>query len=818
MMMIPMITYCTPLKEGDDDTYDNLYTPLKEGDDDTYDNLCIPLKEGDDDTYDNLLHTFERSTHPIQVLYFHKSTCKARPDKPSSEEGGPSVTIIVPTNLFYFKYIWGSPYELGEHHYITIIIKTIYVNDIYHNGVHLKDKIPWQNVYDPFYKSDWKTGMMSASPRYLHILSSPKTSFGCYLYGFNGHTSYISPAGFLTSHINTYCTSSVSTMKIDDLVDNDCDLQVDEELENGVDDDDDRQIDEDLRSEGFIPTTESAVSTMSKVTNTTKVPTTLFPRNASGTVPGKTAHFITTTLPNATTMEPSTTFRTTRITPRTNWRSTEDYTAHLYSPWSIWQCDENCYETRQKRTRVCLVEECTEQVLQWRKAECYVMYTCPKFCKDFEWGIGCNKSCANCLDTCDKYNGSCTTCLPFFTSPANGCQSEILGVWQEWTCAEECHIKSMYRKRLCTTMEPNCTKVQMKSGSCHINTCPKDCPPFKWGADCKYSCANCESDCDKYNGSCTRCKPGFKNQRAGCLQECDRFKFGVNCSQDCKTKCNQDDCGDRRTGECPVHGKFGHWTAWHCTRNCLETRMSRERFCNHPQPRLGGLECQGHAQEWKTSVCYLRKDKICPIDCPEQKWGVDCGNECPNCLDDCDKFFGNCTMCKKGFKNASHSCNAGCDRNEFGFDCQGDCVAKCGEDCKDRVHGFCKDPSFLLVASISTIFILLPFIVYFLKRQELPKDKSFQKTRASKRQELPKNKSFQKTRASKRQELPKKQELAKDKSFQKTRASKRQELPKDKSFQLFSCTSERGDYIPALVLQSGKLTSVVVCDHADKGG
>ncbi|KAK6959203.1 hypothetical protein BgiMline_036684, partial [Biomphalaria glabrata] len=107
MMMIPMITYCTPLKEGDDDTYDNLYTPLKEGDDDTYDNLCIPLKEGDDDTYDNLLHTFERSTHPIQVLYFHKSTCKARPDKPSSEEGGPSVTIIVPTNLFYFKYIWG---------------------------------------------------------------------------------------------------------------------------------------------------------------------------------------------------------------------------------------------------------------------------------------------------------------------------------------------------------------------------------------------------------------------------------------------------------------------------------------------------------------------------------------------------------------------------------------------------------------------------------------------------------------------------------------------------------------------------------------
>ncbi|KAK6959205.1 multiple epidermal growth factor-like domains protein 10, partial [Biomphalaria glabrata] len=234
-------------------------------------------------------------------------------------------------------------------------------------------------------------------------------------------------------------------------------------------------------------------------------------------------------------------------------------------------------------------------------------------CKDFEWGIGCNKSCANCLDTCDKYNGSCTTCLPFFTSPANGCQSEILGVWQEWTCAEECHIKSMYRKRLCTTMEPNCTKVQMKSGSCHINTCPKDCPPFKWGADCKYSCANCESDCDKYNGSCTRCKPGFKNQRAGCLQECDRFKFGVNCSQDCKTKCNQDDCGDRRTGECPVHGKFGHWTAWHCTRNCLETRMSRERFCNHPQPRLGGLECQGHAQEWKTSVCYLRKDKICPI-------------------------------------------------------------------------------------------------------------------------------------------------------------------------------------------------------------
>ncbi|KAH9490135.1 hypothetical protein Btru_042459 [Bulinus truncatus] len=43
-----------------------------------------------------------------------------------------------------------------------------------------------------------------------------------------------------------------------------------------------------------------------------------------------------------------------------------------------------------------------------------------------------------------------------------------------------------------------------------------ECPPFKWRSDCQGDCYNCEEDCNKLNGSCVRCKPGFQNPKMSC--------------------------------------------------------------------------------------------------------------------------------------------------------------------------------------------------------------------------------------------------------------------------------------------------------------
>ncbi|KAH9495590.1 hypothetical protein Btru_014706 [Bulinus truncatus] len=354
------------------------------------------------------------------------------------------------------------------------------------------------------------------------------------------------------------------------------------------------------------------------------------------------------------------------------------------------------------------------------------MIATEEVCEEYRWGINCRNSCINCLDDCNKYNGTCNRCMPFYRSPMDGCQTLIVDEWQSWECSRDCDIKQMLRERICHHSRPNCTTTEWKPGNCYVDSCPRDCPTLTWGVDCNNTCDNCETDCDKFNGSCSKCKPGYKNPKGGCHEECDRFSFGKYCKGNCKSKCDQDDCVDRKSGECPVHGKFGPWTPWYCTRNCMDPRMTRERFCNRPTPNTGGLLCTGPTQEWRDGSCYQPVDRLCPSDCPKFFWGVDCEQSCANCLDECDKFYGNCSRCKRGFKYPDRSCSKGCDRNEFGYDCKGSCAAKCGADCKERVHGYCKDPSSILVATIFGMFVAIPVVVYILKRNMLSGEKASQ--------------------------------------------------------------------------------------------
>ncbi|KAI8786310.1 hemicentin-1, partial [Biomphalaria glabrata] len=56
-----------------------------------------------------------------------------------------------------------------------------------------------------------------------------------------------------------------------------------------------------------------------------------------------------------------------------------------------------------------------------RSGKCYIGKKCPYECPLDTWGVNCLYSCSNCLDACDKFNGSCNVCMDGFDSPQTSC-------------------------------------------------------------------------------------------------------------------------------------------------------------------------------------------------------------------------------------------------------------------------------------------------------------------------------------------------------------------------------------------------------------
>ncbi|XP_055873689.1 uncharacterized protein LOC129924052 isoform X1 [Biomphalaria glabrata] len=75
--------------------------------------------------------------------------------------------------------------------------------------------------------------------------------------------------------------------------------------------------------------------------------------------------------------------------------------------------------------------------------------------------------------------------------------------------------------------------------------------------------------------------------------------------------------------------------------------------------------------------------------CPPYTWGTNCDQSCINCSDHCDQDLGICKHCKPGHKYPFSSCTQECDTYEFGRDCEGRCLRKCGTDCLERKQGIC---------------------------------------------------------------------------------------------------------------------------------
>ena len=57
-----------------------------------------------------------------------------------------------------------------------------------------------------------------------------------------------------------------------------------------------------------------------------------------------------------------------------------------------------------------------------------------------------------------------------------------------------------------------------------------------------------------------------------------------------------------------VNGSWSSWTSWsQCSHTCGNGTRRRDRECNNPEPKFGGLDCVGRRDDLEG--CY---EKICP--------------------------------------------------------------------------------------------------------------------------------------------------------------------------------------------------------------
>ncbi|XP_055872654.1 uncharacterized protein LOC106064768 [Biomphalaria glabrata] len=131
--------------------------------------------------------------------------------------------------------------------------------------------------------------------------------------------------------------------------------------------------------------------------------------------------------------------------------------------------------------------------------------------------------------------------------------------WEEWLCTENCNASHQERRRFCDDPAPafggeQCSgdNIESRASNCYKNKsdCPTDCPKQWWGEGCARHCPNCAGDCDKFNGSCSDCEPGYRVPYRGCKQRCHSLWYGPGCNFSCLSKCG-DICTDSVTGDCP---------------------------------------------------------------------------------------------------------------------------------------------------------------------------------------------------------------------------------------------------------------------------
>ena len=129
---------------------------------------------------------------------------------------------------------------------------------------------------------------------------------------------------------------------------------------------------------------------------------------------------------------------------------------------------------------------------------------CRDGCNEGFWANHCDTECGQCLaGSCDQASGECDEYLANFYGPkCDSCGAGKYGENCDNICSENCKDKA------CELATGNCL------GGCNEGF---------WGNNSAAECGHClAGSCDRDDGSCAECKPGFYNSLGdlSCSAEC----------------------------------------------------------------------------------------------------------------------------------------------------------------------------------------------------------------------------------------------------------------------------------------------------------
>ncbi|XP_055873817.1 uncharacterized protein LOC106070401 [Biomphalaria glabrata] len=432
-----------------------------------------------------------KSNNPIQVIFVRNIFCSKLSTSISSYNT--LITDILPTTLFLNAYYWSTPNSTMnlKYHFAVIVCR----HQDFDKGIYL-DRQLLKNYKAVKLKgpdsTDWTYSINSLRPGTHDLYANSSSKVGLYVYGVNELYGYMHPVGFIAASLNP--STCDKRMTKGDHIDNDCDQRVDEEVRDNIDNDMDGRVDEDLA----------------------------FPSPSNGSWGG----------------------------------------------WSEWMCAD-CDGSTTHRSRMCD-----------NPAPVYTGYYCDGQNRETIEG-NCSALCRNAslkatttvtslrFETADPNKSSTVTVqgqitLSVTTSVyVRRTTPELFkdGVWSGWTdweCSLDCKDARMIRIRSCEVifdLEPNTSlcvgqPVMHKPGHC-TSICPEDCPVGKWGSNCAGQCEHCDPDCNKRNGTCTVCRPGYHYPHLSCSKRCEKYTFGDMCRGNCIERCGGEDCMERVLGICP---------------------------------------------------------------------------------------------------------------------------------------------------------------------------------------------------------------------------------------------------------------------------
>ncbi|KAH9490891.1 hypothetical protein Btru_034220 [Bulinus truncatus] len=195
-----------------------------------------------------------------------------------------------------------------------------------------------------------------------------------------------------------------------------------------------------------------------------------------------------------------------------------------------------------------------------------------------------------------------------------------------------------------------------------------DCLPTKWGLDCANDCSSkCPKACHIEDGTCDTSCVGYFDPPS-CAKKCTPGNWGINCSNDCGNKCYR---------TCNVFSGY-------CDEGCLG--FQNPPFCTEDN-------CRQSRCRPDTGECLKCKDgytgKFCHEACTTGRWGDNCSKDCDvKCYDTCHREKGGCHLGCQGYSDPPW-CSKACRSGLYGKNCTSVCSANCVDSKCNATTGEC---------------------------------------------------------------------------------------------------------------------------------